>query len=455
MTQLNISLPPSKDSPDFDGWMVQVAQYLRDYLGLYDSYATVPGSQVSFLQSGTGAVSRTVQNKERDWICVKDFGALGDNSTDDTNAIQYAIDYAELLGGGVVFFPPGIYRALGQLVVDMGGITLYGSGSSAGTTYNGTSLDLRYDAAHQIIIGNGTTVRYGISFKHMHLIQNNGSSTQYIFEGRQVRGLYFRDITFTNAYGFLKAGRSSEYCYNISMMDMEGSMATTHEHFIDCINVPGMMWLQGYGHIEGNSTPTSASCGINFGTSSVRPDGVQIGAWTIRLFDRLINLRCGCANFYVNGTILDGFGTFGIYADTDVDEINGLSIQSCHLAPITSALSIDSSGILISRSSSPSKSVQLIGNKLTGSGGYGYWVSGDMDVVIIGNVATSCGQETNDTYSSFRIGTGIKGTMVGNVSNSISANKVKYGYKIETAEIAPAWDKGHNVSIGHVTSAEG
>jgi hypothetical protein len=33
MAQLNISLPPPKDSPDFDGWLVQVAQYLRDYLG--------------------------------------------------------------------------------------------------------------------------------------------------------------------------------------------------------------------------------------------------------------------------------------------------------------------------------------------------------------------------------------------------------------------------------------
>jgi hypothetical protein len=34
MTQLYISLPPSKESPDFDGWLIQVAQYLRDYLGL-------------------------------------------------------------------------------------------------------------------------------------------------------------------------------------------------------------------------------------------------------------------------------------------------------------------------------------------------------------------------------------------------------------------------------------
>ena len=33
MAQLNISSPPPKDSPDFDGWLIQVSQYLNDYLG--------------------------------------------------------------------------------------------------------------------------------------------------------------------------------------------------------------------------------------------------------------------------------------------------------------------------------------------------------------------------------------------------------------------------------------
>lgn len=36
MSKPNISLPPQKDSPDFDGWLIQVTQYLRDYLGVTD-----------------------------------------------------------------------------------------------------------------------------------------------------------------------------------------------------------------------------------------------------------------------------------------------------------------------------------------------------------------------------------------------------------------------------------
>lgn len=34
MTQLNISLPPPKDHPDFDDWLILVTQYIRDGLGV-------------------------------------------------------------------------------------------------------------------------------------------------------------------------------------------------------------------------------------------------------------------------------------------------------------------------------------------------------------------------------------------------------------------------------------
>src|SRR5262249_48690051 len=49
-------------------------------------------------------------------INVKDWGAKGNNSTDDRRAIQAAINYAQhrvingqTLSGGTVFFPPGTY----------------------------------------------------------------------------------------------------------------------------------------------------------------------------------------------------------------------------------------------------------------------------------------------------------------------------------------------------------
>ena len=64
-------------------------------------------STVSFLQAGTGAVTRTMQSKERDIVSVKDFGAKGDGVTDDTAAIQAAVNYAK--SGFTLDFGNGTY----------------------------------------------------------------------------------------------------------------------------------------------------------------------------------------------------------------------------------------------------------------------------------------------------------------------------------------------------------
>jgi polygalacturonase len=41
-------------------------------------------------------------------VNVRDFGAKGDGVTDDTQALQVAIDHAARFGG-IVVFPPGTY----------------------------------------------------------------------------------------------------------------------------------------------------------------------------------------------------------------------------------------------------------------------------------------------------------------------------------------------------------
>jgi hypothetical protein len=59
-------------------------------------------------------------------ISVKDFGATGNSVTDDTAAIQAAIDYVfNTLDGGIVFFPSGTY--LVTTLTTYGGVTLQGA----------------------------------------------------------------------------------------------------------------------------------------------------------------------------------------------------------------------------------------------------------------------------------------------------------------------------------------
>lgn len=71
--------------------------------------------QVTFLAAGSGASQRTVLDKLRDVVSVKDFGAVGDGVADDTAAISAAI--AAVSSGGVLFFPVGTYRTTNTVTV--------------------------------------------------------------------------------------------------------------------------------------------------------------------------------------------------------------------------------------------------------------------------------------------------------------------------------------------------
>lgn len=95
----------------------------------------VPGSQVSFLQAGTGAVTRNIQDKAREIFSVKDFGAVGNAVADDTAAIQAAINAAQAVGQGCVYFPAGTYRANSGLTITGNNIHLAGAGTSATFLY--------------------------------------------------------------------------------------------------------------------------------------------------------------------------------------------------------------------------------------------------------------------------------------------------------------------------------
>jgi hypothetical protein len=82
------------------------------------SYIATPNLAISaggvaYTPSGAGAVTRTVDSKLKDTVSVKDFGAVGDGTTDDTAAIQAAIN-----ANNDVFIPPGTYRCDSTITIN-------------------------------------------------------------------------------------------------------------------------------------------------------------------------------------------------------------------------------------------------------------------------------------------------------------------------------------------------
>lgn len=144
---------------------------------IYADLAAPDGSSlVGFIQSGTGAVARTVESKLRDTVNVKDFGAVGDGVADDTAAIQAAIDYAIYFSSGSysafsagmkVFLPHGKYKTtdtlhLGYGVSSFTSIVFEGEcqyGDSGGVTLSGIYPTFNDRPAINVQGGRYVTIR--------------------------------------------------------------------------------------------------------------------------------------------------------------------------------------------------------------------------------------------------------------------------------------------------------
>jgi hypothetical protein len=90
----------------------------------------------------TGAVQTNVEAKLAQTVSVKDFGAVGDGVTDDTAAIQDAVDSGE----SAVYFPQGTYFTTGTVSIASPGVVLFAD-----------------DPTTAIIKGNGTNILFSLA----------------------------------------------------------------------------------------------------------------------------------------------------------------------------------------------------------------------------------------------------------------------------------------------------
>jgi hypothetical protein len=260
-------------------------------------------SQVSYLPSGTGAVATNVQSKLREFVSVKDFGAVGDGVTDDTVVIQAAVDSLGASGGTVVF-PSGEYLC-GSVINLPSDISLVAQGFA--------KLNLVNDDQYIFEASN----KQNISLIGLHFdggnIQGQNASGAYQFTG--CSGLLTEKCKFTN-FESLNPGVGKQAAMNYiqcedvvitnNFVDGGGfrgfsmfscTTATITNNFIrDCENTA----ISVRGEFLGVEPPME-KCIItgNIIENILSENGVSDGA---------IDVYVGAKEVIISGNIIQGFG---------------------------------------------------------------------------------------------------------------------------------------------------
>lgn len=103
------------------------------------SMTKIKAKQATYKSDATGGVVRSLHDKVGEFVSVKDFGAVGDGVTDDTSAIQAAI---QSLGGvgGSIYFPIGEYLCDNNLTCNKLNVRFFGETGGNATNQTAGAL---------------------------------------------------------------------------------------------------------------------------------------------------------------------------------------------------------------------------------------------------------------------------------------------------------------------------
>jgi polygalacturonase len=155
------------------------------------------------LVTATGSTTaRSLAARFADKFNVKNYGALGDsngtsgNGTNDSAAIQLALNAANTAGGGVVYFPKGIYRKAdtSASLIMYSNTTMEGDGDCSVLFHDDTTTNARMD----LLTANSTS---NISFRNFKILSTadlNGSNTNISqgLSGSVITNLRCENVTF-------------------------------------------------------------------------------------------------------------------------------------------------------------------------------------------------------------------------------------------------------------------
>jgi len=154
------------------------------------------------------------------WVDVRAYGATGDGVTDDTAAIQAAIDI--LTNGGTVYIPNGNFKITSPLDIDIGSIQLIGNGLQS--CINQATAD-----THAIRLGKSTggSVRRKLIRLH-NLAILGGSGSGIAIQGEEIDNSEFSSLYLRGGTSATGTGRGislkSSYWTKIDKLEITGNI---------------------------------------------------------------------------------------------------------------------------------------------------------------------------------------------------------------------------------------
>jgi hypothetical protein len=205
-------------------------------------------SIVDYVPSGAGAVATNVQNKLRESVSVKDFGAVGDGS-DEFTEILAAWTYC-LANGKNLYFPEGVYSSgvnnmpfkhpdyPAATLLDCMNLTIYG---------DGPNTILRSDSIEGADVLNLYSVK-NLHIRNMKVMANlsgtagagsNGCSIVGGFDNLTFDYLWFENLPYVQKLDYLDGGKAFSIQTGTPSTEC-GTIKATHIYANGCVYGVGL-----------------------------------------------------------------------------------------------------------------------------------------------------------------------------------------------------------------------